>query len=91
MKREKRFVGVVGICIVIVVGLNPFTTFAASPASEPFKIGFICSITGVMTVWGTGARDATLVAVDKINAAGGIHGRPLKVIIYDDESNVRPA
>jgi hypothetical protein len=44
-EKEKRFVGMVGICIGI-VGLNPFTTFAASPASEPFKIGFICSITG---------------------------------------------
>ena len=83
MKRKRLFVLVGSFYLTFMLIALPFLAFAA----EPYKIGFITSVTGFMAVWGSGARDASLVAVEKINAAGGINGRPLKLIIYDDESN----
>ena len=58
-----------------------------APPPEPYKLGLIVSVTGFMAPMGTGVRDATLLAVDKINGEGGINGHPLEVIIYDDESD----
>src|SRR4030042_6920482 len=83
MKRKRLFVLGGSFYLTFMLIALPFFCFAA----EPYKIGFITSVTGFMAVWGSGARDASLVAVEKINAAGGINGRPLKLIIYDDESN----
>jgi branched-chain amino acid transport system substrate-binding protein len=87
MKRKRLFTLIGGICFVLGLGLIPFIPHAAAPPAEPYKIGFLTCATGFMAVWGSGARDASLIAADKINAAGGINGHPVKLIIYDDETN----
>jgi len=74
-----------GSGLVLILVLLPMTIWAQ--ALEPYKLGLITSITGFMAPMGTGVRDASLIAVDKINKGGGIHGRPLKLILYDDASD----
>lgn len=61
----------------------------ANPVSskEPYKIGLVNSFTGSSAHMGIPERDAVLMVEDKINRNGGINGRPIKVIAYDDESN----
>ncbi len=61
-------------------------TTAPTPA-EPYKLGLVISLTGDMAPMGKTHRDATLLAVNKINADGGINGHPLNVIVYDDGSD----
>jgi branched-chain amino acid transport system substrate-binding protein len=65
------------------------TTAAAAeaPAGEPIIIGALTSLTGPFTPWGVQARDGMQLAVDEINAAGGVAGRPLQLSVVDDESN----
>ena len=41
------------------------------------------SMTGAGETYGTVANQAKLMAVDEINAAGGINGRPLELIVED--------
>jgi len=54
---------------------------------EPIKLGFAASMTGKMGDLGVAGRDGAQVAVDEINAAGGIGGRKLQLIARDDRSD----
>ena len=60
---------------------------AEAPSGEPIIIGALTSLTGPFTPWGVQARDGMQLAVDELNAAGGVGGRPLELRVVDDESN----
>lgn len=51
---------------------------------EPIKIGFFSPITGFAAADGTSALNSANLAVEMINAAGGVLGRPLELVAYDD-------
>lgn len=59
--------------------------FAADGVSkDTILIGGYGPITGPAAFIGLGGRDGASIAIDEINAAGGIHGRKLKMIFEDD-------
>ncbi|MYL82815.1 ABC transporter substrate-binding protein [Desulfovibrio aerotolerans] len=66
---------------------------AAGPASaaEPIRLGAVLSVTGPASFLGEPEKNTILMEVDKINAAGGVLGRPVEVIILDDETDVNKA
>lgn len=47
------------------------------------RIGFVAGLTGPYAELGVDGRDAVLLAVAEVNAQGGIHGRPLEVVVRD--------
>jgi len=72
-----------GIGIILLIGMS----FSASQAwsAEPYKVGALLEVTGGLSFLGQPAKN-TLVMIEKeINAAGGINGHPLELIIYDTE------
>jgi branched-chain amino acid transport system substrate-binding protein len=60
-------------------------TAPAAPAGQPIVIGAILSITGLYAPLGEPESKALRLAEKDINAHGGIAGRPLQIIIQDDE------
>jgi branched-chain amino acid transport system substrate-binding protein len=58
----------------------------AVATTEPIKIGVYASLTGKEAVWGQSAEKATRLAIDDVNTNGGVLGRPLLVIIEDNQS-----
>jgi urea transport system substrate-binding protein len=54
---------------------------------EPLRIGIINSLSGTLSIGARPVVDATLLAVEEINARGGILGRPIKPIIQDARSD----
>ena len=48
------------------------------------KIGLFVPLTGFAAADGASAKHAALLAVDKINSEGGINGKKLELVIYDD-------
>ncbi|TYP58784.1 ABC transporter substrate-binding protein [Thermosediminibacter litoriperuensis] len=54
---------------------------------EPIKIGNTVALTGDVSIWGQSCEKALRLEVDKINAAGGINGRPIKLISYDNRGD----
>ncbi|MCY3749377.1 MAG: ABC transporter substrate-binding protein [Chloroflexi bacterium] len=63
----------------------------ASESSEPFRIGVMESLTGAGETYGTVASQAKQMALDEINAAGGVNGRPLEFIVEDSKCNAQDA
>lgn len=55
-------------------------------AVEPIKIGAILSVTGPASFIGEPEKNTLLMLAEEINKKGGIHGRPLQVIIEDSKS-----
>src|SRR5215831_18479549 len=56
-------------------------------AADPIKIGFGMALTGPLAANGKMSLVAMQVWEDDINAKGGLLGRPVKLVYYDDQSN----
>src|SRR6266704_779852 len=56
-------------------------------AADPITIGFGMAQTGGLAGGGKSAVLAMEIWRDQINAKGGLLGRPVKLIYYDDQSN----
>lgn len=69
---------------------NPATQPTTGPAGA-IVIGAIDPLTGPFAAYGEPVRDGMLLAVDEINAAGGINGRPIKLILEDDSGDPKAA
>jgi branched-chain amino acid transport system substrate-binding protein len=59
---------------------------AAAPAQETIKIGEYASLTGKEAAFGTSSHNGTELALEEINAAGGVLGRQIELITEDDQS-----
>jgi branched-chain amino acid transport system substrate-binding protein len=67
-------------------------SFALSPcvtarAAEPIKIGFSMAQTGPLAGSGKSALLAMKIWMEDVNAKGGLLGRPVQLVYYDDQSN----
>jgi branched-chain amino acid transport system substrate-binding protein len=60
---------------------------SAVRAAEPITIGFGMGLTGGLAAAGKSALLAMQIWQDDVNAKGGLLGRPVKLIYYDDQSN----
>lgn len=63
--------------------------FAQAQSSEPIRIGFQQHSTGIGAAYGRWYGRTTEAAVAKINAEGGINGRPIEIIAEDDGTDAR--
>lgn len=55
--------------------------------SQPIKVGILHSLSGTMAISETSLRDVELMAIDEINAAGGVLGRKVVPVIEDGQSD----
>ncbi|HBT15944.1 MAG TPA: amino acid ABC transporter substrate-binding protein [Firmicutes bacterium] len=64
-------------------------TFAVSGCkkSNTIKIGTIMSTSGPVSTYGIQTRDAIKMAIEEINAQGGVLGKKVELIVEDDEKN----
>ncbi len=60
-------------------------------AGGVIKIGFFSPLTGFAAADGTSAKHAAMLAVEKINSTGGILGKKVKLIVYDDAASSQQA
>lgn len=63
------------------------TSDAAAADGAVFKIGAIGPTTGDAAIYGTAVMNAAQIAVDEINAAGGINGYQIEFKYEDDQSD----
>lgn len=67
------------------------TTCLSASAEEPYKIGISAGLTGYAATVDTAWRDGVQVAVDALNAKGGILGRKISVVVEDNRSEPQDA
>ncbi len=78
-------IGIIAVIIAIVSGVRH--SKAPQANANPIKIGAVLSLTGSAAPWGEYAKNGIDLAVKEINANGGINGRPVQVVIEDDNTD----
>ncbi len=92
MVKQKRFLPIVTIAFVLAIVLAVAPSAEAGKLSgSTVKIGGIYSVSGVCAEWGTAAKISAEIAVEEINAAGGIGGVPIEMVWYDVGCKAPPA
>lgn len=80
---KSRGVGFAAILVLIALCFFSATGYA----KEPYKIGAVLSVTGAASFLGEPEKNTLIMLKDEINAAGGINGIPVEIIIEDSKSD----
>lgn len=82
MRNLKKAVTMTAAAAMAMAALTPVSVFAAG---ETFKIGGIGPMTGAAATYGAAVENGIQLAVDEINAEGGINGTKIEFKMEDDE------
>ncbi len=72
---------------VLVVAGGGYLVRRHLAAVEPIKVGILHSLTGAMAASESPVVDGTLLAIEEINQAGGLLGRPIRPVVVDGRSD----
>jgi len=80
------------IPVILLIILLAFLSGSCKRSTEPIKIGFVGGLTGRLSSLGVAARNGATLAIEEINASGGLHGRKVEMLAADDhqDANVAP-
>jgi branched-chain amino acid transport system substrate-binding protein len=73
------------------VGIACFSTGLSAEqglTDDSIKVGQISDLSGATAVWGVPTTNGTRMRFDEVNAAGGIHGRKLELVVEDGQYQV---
>ena len=79
------------LAAVLALTLTACTNDSEVVDEAPFRIGVMESLTGAGESYGTVANHAKQMAADEINAAGGINGRMLELVVEDSRCTAADA
>lgn len=86
MKSKWAILNCVVCALIVLIGFSGWATAQRAPAGEPIKFGAVLPLADIT---GAQAAKAMKLAVKEINLKGGLLGRPVEVIVMDDE--MKPA
>jgi len=81
MKVKHRFFVKIAVRLVMLVGM-----LVAGVCQDTVKIGVLAPLTGSQAAFGEALKNGYLIALDEINAKGGVLGKKLELDFYDDQS-----
>src|SRR5688572_12649449 len=71
------------LCLASLAALG----ISSAHAQETIKVGVLHSLSGTMAISETVLKDTVLMAIDEINAKGGVLGKKLEPVVVDPASN----
>jgi branched-chain amino acid transport system substrate-binding protein len=86
-RRRQRRIFHIACCALAVAAFAAAATVASAQTSEPIKIGFSLALTGPLAPNGKQALLGAKIWQEEINAKGGLLGRKVEFVNYDDQSN----
>jgi len=81
MKKRRIFAMVVSLVMCAAL----LSACAGGGDSGPIKIGIIGPLTGAVAQYGEAVRDGAVLYLEQVNERGGIDGRDVEWVLYDDE------
>ncbi|HMK76901.1 MAG TPA: transporter substrate-binding protein, partial [Thermodesulfobacteriota bacterium] len=86
VKTRTVILSIFVIALVSTVG-GIWINDARSAEKEPIKVGILHSLSGTMSISEVAVKDGELLAIEEINARGGVLGRKIVPIIEDGASD----
>jgi urea transport system substrate-binding protein len=71
----------------VALGLSALGYSSLASAQATIKVGVLHSLSGTMAISETVLKDTVLMAIDEINAKGGVLGKKLEPVVVDPASN----
>ena len=84
--KSKTLLGAACLVAALFVVESQADAQPAKLAGRHVKIGCLVPLTGKGAEWGQGAKPSMEIAVEDINAKGGIGGVPIELICYDTQT-----
>lgn len=79
-------VGLLIVLLIVLVGVSSsHNNKSSNNDNEPIKVGVLAPLSGVLARFGEWTVRGAQLAVDEINAEGGIDGRQIELVVEDDE------
>ena len=82
---KNTFIKIIALCMCIAMVAACFISCGEKKQSGEYVIGLSGPLTGAAAVYGTAVANAAQMAVDEINAAGGLNGATFKLVALDDQ------
>lgn len=73
--------------ILILTSLLSFLFIKMETKQETIKIGLVTTLTGPASTAGAQTRNGVILAIEQVNAKGGINGRQIELVIKDDKAS----
>ena len=87
MKYRARVMLLAGLFVAAFALTTAFAPVAQAQSKDPIKVGFSMALTGALAGGGKQSLEAMKIWRDDINAKGGMLGRPVELVFYDDQTN----
>lgn len=91
MKKRRIFLYACLAFTLMLAGCGGGQTSGSAGGEETIKLGWFGPLTGPTATDGTLSRDAALLAVEEVNAAGGIDGKKITLVAVDDQGKPEEA
>ena len=78
---------VFALLFMMAVSMSSLSAITITAQEETIKVGILHSLSGTMSISEVTVKDSTLMAIEEINAKGGVLGKKLEPIIEDGASN----
>lgn len=86
-KQIRLVPSLIVLAIALLSAIWAYSYFNNSFGKEPIRVGILHSLTGTMAVSELPVVDATLLAIEEINEAGGLLGRVIEPVVADGKSD----
>lgn len=90
----KKFISVMlvaAMAVTALTGCGSNSGFSSKKDADKYYIGGIGPTTGATAIYGTAVKNGAQIAVDEINAAGGINGKQIEYRFEDDQNDAEKA
>lgn len=88
LSRISHLAATIASVFIVLLGLTGLhNAFAQKAAGEPYKVGVTYPLSGPLGAWGQITLPALEIAVQHVNDAGGVNGRPLALVVEDSKGN----
>lgn len=90
----KKFISVMlvaAMAVTALIGCGSNSSSSSKKDADKYYIGGIGPTTGATAIYGTAVKNGAQIAVDEINAAGGINGKQIEYRFEDDQNDAEKA
>ncbi len=92
MLQRRTWLGIAATTtITIALGASACKKGEEAATLSEWRVGIYLSLSGADTSFGVDTREGIELAAEEINRAGGIKGKPIKLLVEDDKSNPQEA
>jgi branched-chain amino acid transport system substrate-binding protein len=76
---------------ILALTIASFCSLSVAEAAETVKIGLLAPLTGFAAADGLSVKNSVDLAVEKVNKEGGLLGKKVELVTYDDRADAKDA